>query len=212
MSASSTEEFKSYPPESLTSNPSSALGQSGHTCFSAKHLKPADTFLPSSPSADPWSRLRTGKSFQGGSKIATWEFVSKVHFNNGTSTIIEQPCMGESIRCGLDVIEPNLDDFVVGNVPKHRLSDMGLWPTYRDVYKSATGVELGVFDDAGHFVNVFSDDPVFSVEPGMTGDAFDGGYKDFLLRSQWKTHVKETIIERTAEKDSGIVSIEGEEE
>ncbi|ODN79152.1 hypothetical protein L198_07902 [Cryptococcus wingfieldii CBS 7118] len=201
----------SYPPSSLTSEPSSALGESGHTCFSARHLKPVRTLAPPSPSSAT-GRAIIMRSYKGGSKPATWELVSKIHFNDGSCTIKDHACMVESVRRGFDITEdPDLDDFVVGKVSRRNLTSMGLWPEYKDVYRTANGVELGVFDDSGEFVNVFEEDPVFEVEESMTGETFDAAYVEFVQQTKWKADVAKTYLERRVETDAGIISIQEEE-
>ncbi|TYJ51680.1 hypothetical protein B9479_007730 [Cryptococcus floricola] len=198
----------SYPPNSLTSEPSSASGESGHTCFSARHLKPVRILAPPSPSSAT-GRAISMRSYKGGRKLATWELVSKIHFNDESCTFKDQSCMAESVRCGLDTTEcPDLDDLVVGQVSRRNLASMGLWPGYRNAYRTANAVELGVFDDSGEFVNVFEEDPMFRVEQSMTGKTFDAAYAEFVKQTPRKADVVKTYLERKAEKDAGIISIE----
>ncbi|TYJ53121.1 hypothetical protein B9479_006243 [Cryptococcus floricola] len=143
-----------FPPDSRVSGVYS--NDDEHMCYCPVHLQPGESDEPS------WT---------GGKPIINKESNSaRIHFRDRESTIFEFLCAGTAIITSFRDDDPADDEVLVGStVTKSDLDEMGLWPTYRDGFKNATGVETGLLI-RGEFVNMYEGDPMLEIDREVMTD------------------------------------------
>ncbi|TYJ53120.1 hypothetical protein B9479_006242 [Cryptococcus floricola] len=120
-----------FPPDSRVSGVSSNDDKHRHMCYCAMHLEPGESDEPS------WT---------GGRPISNNDIdIARIHFGSDREpTIFESTCTRATIILSFRDDDLPEDEELVGYVTKSDLDEMGLWPMYRDVFKTATGVECGL--------------------------------------------------------------------
>ncbi|TYJ53122.1 hypothetical protein B9479_006244 [Cryptococcus floricola] len=142
-----------FPPDSRVSGDSS--DDAKHMCYCAMHLQPGESDQPS------WT---------GGKPIINNDIDSaRIHFSGDSD---REPTIFEA---------PSEDEGLVGSVTKSKLDQMGLWPSYREGFKTATGMEFGLIID-GEFENMLVGDPTMDINRSVMkdGSTFDHAYYDFF--------------------------------
>ncbi|ODN76331.1 hypothetical protein L198_08107 [Cryptococcus wingfieldii CBS 7118] len=175
----------SFPPDSLTVDPST--GQSKHKCYCAMHL------IPSIGGKSSWEGGLPMTNFRGAT--------ARVRFSDRESTLLEEGCAGSAIKLSFRSDEPEDYEEVIGEVTKSDLEVMGLWPAYRDSFKTVTGVETGVLVD-GEFVNAFQGDPILEIDRTrmVDRDTYHAAHYEFWMTNVWK----EELLEQ---KESGELEL-----
>ncbi|WVQ72097.1 hypothetical protein IAR50_001642 [Cryptococcus sp. DSM 104548] len=156
-----------FPPDSRIPS----VGQTKHSCYCAMHLRPGAANGPSWTGGQPMNNS-ISKS-------------TRIHFSDRESTIFETGCASSAIKLSFRSDEPQEDEKVIGSVTKDDLNYIDLWPTYRDSFKTVTGIELGIFDTKvngdGEFVNLYDGDPVMTIDRTMLTDTptYDKALENF---------------------------------
>ncbi|ODN85869.1 hypothetical protein L198_07433 [Cryptococcus wingfieldii CBS 7118] len=168
-----------FPPDSRISGVSSNGAK--HMCYCAMHLQPGESDQPSWTGGKP---MINNKRHSG-----------RIHFSDRESTIFEFPCLSTAIILSFRDDDPAEDEMLVGNVTKSKLDEMGLWPTYRDGFKTVTGVECGLLIH-GEFENMFEGDPIMEIDHSVLTDrpTFDDAYDDFFSSNTVKTELRDEYM------------------
>ncbi|ODN85870.1 hypothetical protein L198_07434 [Cryptococcus wingfieldii CBS 7118] len=142
------------------------------------HLQPGESDQPS------W----TG----GKPMIDNKRHSARIHFSDRESTIFEFPCLSTAIILSFRDDDPAEDEKLVGTVTKSKLDEMGLWPTYRDCFKTATGVEWGLLVH-GEFENLFEGDPIMEIDRSVLTDTptLCDAYDDFFSSNTEKEGIRD---------------------
>ncbi|ODN73576.1 hypothetical protein L202_08075 [Cryptococcus amylolentus CBS 6039] len=163
-SASKDSQKTLFPPDSRISGVSSNGAK--HTCYCAMHLKREESDEPS------W----TG----GIPMISNERRSARIHFSDREPTIFEFPCAGSAVILSFRDDESYDKEELIGTVTKAELSEMGLWPTYRDSFKTVTGLEYGFLVE-GEFKNCFEGNPIMTIDRTKMTDqrTFKNCFNDF---------------------------------
>ncbi|TYJ53117.1 hypothetical protein B9479_006239 [Cryptococcus floricola] len=143
-----------FPPDSRISDDSSR--GPNHMCYCPMHLQPGES----------------NASWTGGKPMIFNDAHSaRIHFNNRDPTIFELSCASTAIILSFRDDDPAEDEMLVGILTKSELDNMGLWPSCRDGFKTATGVECGVLVGQGReFENMFDGNPIMEINRSVSTD------------------------------------------
>ncbi|TYJ51146.1 hypothetical protein B9479_008299 [Cryptococcus floricola] len=151
-----------FPPDSRVSGVSSTGAK--HMCYCVTHLQPGESDEPS------WT---------GGKPIINkTQKCARIHFSDRESTVFEWLCARASIALSFRDDDPAEDEMLWSTLRKSSLERMGLWPKYRDSFKTATKVECGLLKD-GEFWNLYEGNPEMEIDRSvmknipMFDEAFD---------------------------------------
>ncbi|TYJ51454.1 hypothetical protein B9479_007979 [Cryptococcus floricola] len=137
INASKNTQSTVFPPDSRVSGVSSTGAK--HMCYCATHLQPGESDEPSWTGGEPMINNDSDSA--------------RIHFDDRESTIFHRRCARQAISLSFRHDEPAEREMVLDTLTKSKLDKMGLWPSHRDGFKNATGVECGLLKD-GEFENI----------------------------------------------------------